>query len=245
MSHLFHFYFPQDELEDDEFVIEGEEHHHAVKVARVKCGERVGIINGKGKKWICEVIQCNRKELKLKRLKVIEEKIKSTKCGIISAWLGRDDSIETLITIGTEIGIDEFRFFQAERSIRPIKHYPKIEKWIVQSCKVTGRSKFPDVKFYENLLSALEDFHGDLFIAVSSENSIPLTSLQIAKDCGLIVGPEGDFTDKEIQISLDAGAIKVHLGPHTLRSEVASLLGCSIILTKQGNYDRCDKNILE
>ncbi|MCX8064440.1 MAG: 16S rRNA (uracil(1498)-N(3))-methyltransferase [Candidatus Hydrogenedentes bacterium] len=246
MAHLFYFYSPVNELEKDELVIEGDEAHHAIKVARVKPGEKVGIINGKGKKWICEVIHCGGKHLKLKKLKTLEEENRINKCTIISGWLNRDNSIETLVSIGTQIGISEFRFFQAEHSTRPIKPLSKIEKWIIQSCKVTGQSKFPEVKFFKNLQLALEDFKGSLFVAVPSEHSEPLTSIQVKDHCGLIVGPEGDLTEREVQLSINAGAVRVHLGPRILKSEVACLLGGLIILMKQGNYEKCyEFNTLE
>lgn len=246
MGHLFYFYHPTEELEGDEIVIEGEEAHHAVKVVRIRPGEKLCFINGKGKKWFCEVSGISSGKLKAKLIKTIKEEQKSKKFTLIFPWLSKDDSIEVLVTMGTEMGIDEFRFYQAERSIRPIKNASKVEKWVIQSCKVTGRSIFPEIKFFKDLESALKDFGGLLLVAVGSENAKPLTSIQILDYCGLIVGPEGDLTEREIEISLEAGAVMVHLGARTLKSETAGLLGSSIILMKQGNFEefKNDKQII-
>ncbi len=244
MAHLFYFYYPADELDKDEVEIGGEEAHHAVKVVRIKIGEKIGVINGKGKKWICEVIECTPKTLRAKLLKTIDENNNQNKFTLIFPWLNKDDPIEILVSMGTEMGIDEFRFFQADRSIRPIKFNSKIEKWIIQSCKVTGRSLFPTIKFYKNLESALEDIQGTLFVATASRNSKPLTLMQVPTHCGLIIGPEGDLTEREINVSIEAGAIMVHLGPRTLKSETAGILGSAIILMKQGNYDKFNREYM-
>jgi len=57
------------------------------------------------------------------------------------------------------------------------------------------------------------------------------------KSVAILIGPEGGFTDEEIQIAQDAGALTVSLGPRILRTETASIVTAALILYELGNIN--------
>jgi len=241
MSHLFYFVIPHHSPKEGDIVLQGEEAHHAIRVVRVKAGEHIGFIDGQGGKWFCKVTNICKDILTAKIIKY-QYIQKETDVCLIIGWLHRDNAIETLVTYGTEMGISEFRFFQSERSTRPIRRDDKIKRWVVQSCKIVGRPWFPNVTMHEGLLSAIKDFEGKLLIATASHSSMSISQVDCSKPCGLIIGPEGDFSENEIAMAEKAGAKPIYLGPDVYRSELSALLGSFFILGKQGYFEKSPQN---
>lgn len=237
MSHLFYFVVPTDSPKEGEIVLHGEEAHHAIHVVRLKIGEPIAFIDGQGGKWFGKVVNFSKDKLTAKIASYQRStRSKETVC-LFVGWLHRDSAVETLLNYGTELGISAFYFFQADRSARPLQLSQKLKKWIVQSCKTTGREWFPSIEAYPNLQQAVLGFQGKLLIATIQPNSIPIHQVSDLSNCGLIVGPEGDLSEKELSIAKEAGAIPVHLGPYIYRSELSALLGSILIMQKQGQFD--------
>lgn len=238
MPHLFHFVVPSTTPREGEVILQGEEAHHAIRVVRIKVGEPIAFIDGIGSKWLSEVVNISKDKLiaKIKQYKYTPPEGK--KLSLIVGWLHRDNAIETIINYGTELGISEFRFFQAERSTRPLRLLEKVNKWIIQACKTTGREWFPNLSVYKNLETAIADFQGTLLMAVIQPYSVSIEQVNDIANCGLIIGPEGDFSEVEIQIAKKYGAIAVHLGQNIYRSELSALLGSTLIMQRQKRFEK-------
>ncbi len=237
MSHLFYFVVPTDSPKEGKIILQGEEAHHAIHVVRIKIGEPIAFIDGQGGKWFGKVVDFSKDKLTAEIISYqYSTRSKKTVCLFIG-WLHRDGAIETLLNYGTEIGISAFYFFQADRSTRPLRLSQKQKKWILQSCKTTGREWFPTVEAYPNLQQAISGFQGKLLIAAIQSSSISIHQVSDLSTCGLIVGPEGDLSEKELSIAKGAGAIPVHLGPYIYRTELSALLGSILIMQKQGQFD--------
>ncbi len=232
MSHLFYFVIPRDSPKEGEIILQGEEGHHAIRVVRMKVGEPIAFIDGAGGKWLGEVVQISRDSLtaKIKCYQYVPRNEKQLT--LIIGSLHRDTAVENIINYGTELGVSSFYFFEAEHSTRLLR-LDKAKRWAIQACKTTGREWFPEIKIFKNLQTALVDFEGALLIADTQFNAIPICQLPEIKNCGLIIGPEGDLTENEREIAVQYGAISVHLGPRILRSETSALVGSIILLQKQ------------
>lgn len=238
MPHLFYFVVPTTTPKEGEVLLQGEEAHHAIRVVRMKVGEPIAFIDGIGSKWLGEVVHISKDTLtaKIKHYQYTPPGEKNL--SLIIGWLHRESAIETILNYGTELGISEFRFFQAERSMRPLRLLEKGKKWIIQACKTAGREWFPDLNVYNNLETAITDFQGTLLMAVIQPYSISIGQVNNISNCGLIIGPEGDLSEEEIQIAKEHGAIAIHLGPNIYRSELSALLGSTLIMHLQKRFEK-------
>ncbi len=237
MSHLFYFFIDSSTPKEGEIILQGEEAHHAIRVVRVKIGEPIGFIDGAGSKWFGEVVHISKDKLIAKILQYQYIAREGPRLSLFLGWLHRDSAIETIINYGTELGVSEFHFFQAEHSTRPIRFSEKVKKWMVQACKTTGREWLPVLNGYKNLETALADFHGTLLAAVIQSHAISIQQITDVSNCGLIIGPEGDLSEQELSIAREHGAISVHLGPNIYRTELSALLGAVLIMQKQKRFD--------
>lgn len=238
MPHLFYFVIPETSPQEGEIVLQGEEAHHAIRVVRLKGGEPIAFIDGIGGKWFGEVVHVSKNTLTARIIKYQYAPKEKKSFSLILGWLHRDTAMEMIINYGTELGISEFRFFQAERSTRPIRLSEKIKRWVVQACKTTGREWFPEINIYKSLEKALTNFNGKLLIATIDLDAVPIQKLSDISKCGLIIGPEGDLSEQEQTIALKYGAIPVHLGPCIYRSELSALLGSILVMQKQHQFEK-------
>ncbi|MGC8739201.1 MAG: RsmE family RNA methyltransferase [Candidatus Hydrogenedens sp.] len=238
MPHLFYFVVPSTTPQEGEVILQGEEAHHAIRVVRIKIGEPIAFIDGMGGKWLGEVVNIFKDKLiaRIKKYKYTPPEEK--KLSLIVGYLHRDNAIETIINYGTELGISEFRFFQAEHSTRPLRSLEKGKKWIIQACKTTGREWFPALSIYKNLETAIKDFQGTLLMAVIQSSSISIEQINIVSNCGLIIGPEGDLSEAEITMAREQGALAIHFGPYIFRSELSALLGSCLIMQRQQRFEK-------
>ncbi|WP_427365858.1 RsmE family RNA methyltransferase [Candidatus Caldatribacterium saccharofermentans] len=227
-----------------------EETHH-LWVQRVPL--RTPVLVGDGKGGLYRGILLDRKDEHA--LVLIEEKVEDVAPSFfLSVWQGflksparMDWMIEKLV----EIGVTEIGFFPAERSVKERISKDRMARWeriVVSACKQSGRTWFPVVRVFESwedFLVGLSRKRQRVFLADASCRERLLEVLQrgeVKGSAALIVGPEGDFSEKEKKALSRIGVYPVFLGGRILRSETAALFGASLLVAfMEGNHaDRCE-----
>jgi 16S rRNA (uracil1498-N3)-methyltransferase len=108
------------------------------------------------------------------------------------------------------------------------------------ACKQSQKGRLPVLRGPLRVADLLAKATGNLAIAAlrPDRNSVFLPSLlraRAAEPWTVFVGPEGDFTDAEVDQALAQGAALVHLGPHRLRTETAGLYAVAAFAQRAEN----------
>ncbi len=235
MPHLHRFHVSRDELSADRISLPEAEAHHALRVARVRLGDRVALFDGEGREAIGEVAEAGPDAVTVS-VETRREKPRSLRpLTLAQAWLNREKSIEPIISRGTELGVARFVFFKGERSERAPRLNEKWDRLAVESCKQSGRLWLPEFELAGDLAGVLAAAGGRILIATKDREAAPLNqALGEEGDVLVVVGPEGDFTESELTSAIEAGAVPISLGAYTLRSEVAATLAISLIQYELG-----------
>ncbi|GMU94294.1 MAG: ribosomal RNA small subunit methyltransferase E [Candidatus Hydrogenedentota bacterium] len=235
MPHIHRFFIGPGELAaGDRFTLRDDEAHHALRVVRVQAGDSVALFDGRGQEWAATVDSVTRGEVNLRITDSRRIERPVTRLALYQAWLHRDKPIEEIIRRGTEIGIQRFVYFGGRRSERTPRLSEKWQRLAVEACKQCGRLWLPEFAVEETLESALATARGNLLVAAVGRPSAPVRGLMSCGDISLFVGPEGDFTDEELELLLAKGAHVITLGDATYRSETAAILASSIVLYECG-----------
>ena len=214
-----------------EVKINKDEQAHILKVLRMKSGEEIFLTDGKG-----NVAQGNLVlEGKKANLEVLNIKENlpdfSPKLHIAIAPTKNLDRIEFFVEKATEMGISEITFLQTEKTERKHLSIEKIQKKAVAASKQSLRFHFPII----NELVKLSDFLQNVdssktFVAHCNENleRINLDILGQSRNdkndsLTFLIGPEGDFSDKEIELLATKNIMAVSLGDQRLRTETAGI----------------------
>lgn len=208
--------------------IHDEEQQHITKVLRIKEGEHIYVTDGKGN-FAYGALKLEGKKASLNVLEIKEQQANfSPKLHIAIAPTKNIDRIEFFIEKATEMGISEITLINTEKTERKNINIDKLRKQSIAASKQSLRFHFPVI----NDLTKFSDFMKDLnpettFVAHCHENlkrlelnTIPTQNLQ---ELTFLIGPEGDFSEKEIQMLAEKNIKAVSLGQQRLRTETAGL----------------------
>jgi 16S rRNA (uracil1498-N3)-methyltransferase len=212
-----------------------EESHHLIRVLRKKEGEKIKLIDGKGKEYEGEIVEIIKKRKKIKvrvkLLKILREENPSLIKIVAFIPLLKGDKTEFLIEKGVELGINEFIPFQSDYSV--VKASSKLEERLkikaINALKQSGRLYLPEIKspvILRNFLSE-NPFPSSLKIVALPEKGIFLEKLIEklinSKEIVLISGPEGGFSKEEEKLLKEKNFVPLFLSPYILKAETASL----------------------
>lgn len=219
------------EINDNQVIIDSEEQTHIIKVLRMREDEEIFVTDGKGN------LAKGKLKLEGKRvsLKVLEIKKDfpdfSPQLHIAIAPTKNIDRIEFFLEKATEMGVSEITFLQTEQTERKNINIEKLRKQSIAASKQSLRFHFPKV----NDLIKFSDFIKEIdpsttYVAHCNENleRLELNRLRQAQQDKLekitfLIGPEGDFSEKEIQLLSEKGIKAVSLGSQRLRTETAGV----------------------
>lgn len=235
MPHLHRFYIPEESTSSGEVILSADESHHAIKVVRLRVGDEVALFDGQGHDIRGRVARMDRREVAVQIEEVHDQPRPAPSLTLAQAWLHQEKSIEFIIRHGTEIGVARFVFFRAERSERAPRINDKWLKLAIEACKQCGRFWLPGFVCVANLEGALDTACGDILFASMDVPAVPLAEAVCGRDTTLVVGPEGDFTDPETHMALERGAKPISLGAATLRSEMAAVIGATLVQHQLGH----------
>lgn len=208
--------------------INEEEQHHIVKVLRMREGEAVCVTDGKGNLAKGNlIIEGKKAQLDCTEL---QENLPDfpKRLHIALAPTKNIDRTEFFVEKAVEMGISEITFLQTEKSERKNINYDRLVKHAMSASKQSLRFHFPRI----NDLTKLSDFIKNInsentFVAHCHENlqREKLSSVNSKEDQTItfLIGPEGDFSEKEIQLLAENGIKAVSLGDQRLRTETAGL----------------------
>ncbi|GGD04400.1 16S rRNA (uracil(1498)-N(3))-methyltransferase [Pontibacillus salipaludis] len=232
------YFVPSSGWNDSQVVITGEDVHHIGKVMRMKPEHHILCCTPEGDLAECEITDITTETVTCQIVEWLEEEKELPASVTIAQGLPKGDKMEHVIQKGTELGASQFIPFEAERSIvkwdqkksqKKITRYQKIAK---EASEQSHRTMIPSVSELHSLgdLIALQPNYDWVVFAYEDEAKSQsyrslkevLTQFQQGQRILVIIGPEGGFSEQEVQTLKEAGALAVRLGPRILRTETAA-----------------------
>ncbi len=217
--------------ESDIFLPE-EESAHCIRVMRMKKGDLISSTDGKGAFYKAEITDPNPKKcgITIKERQLVNPP--DFYIHIAIAPTKNMDRMEWFVEKAVEIGIQQISFLQCEHSERQVLKMERIEKIAISAMKQSQKAFLPYicalVPFKE---FAAKNIVGQKFVAHLEEGV--KQHLKFAVDpkgnYTVLIGPEGDFSVKEIALAIKNGFVPVTLGESRLRTETAGIAACMLL----------------
>ena len=213
---------------ENQFTLDAEESKHLIKVLRKTQGDRVHFTNGKGYLYHCIIIDANPKKA---IIKIEEREFQPEDDYYIHLAISptkNSDRMEWMVEKLTEIGVHEITFMESEFSERSHLKLERLEKKIIAASKQSLKTWLPKLNPVRPMNELVQDSEFNSyqrFIAyVDKENDRHLFDKAKPDNAYLIlIGPEGDFSNQEIQLAFDNHFLPCSLGKSRLRSETAAV----------------------
>ena len=203
--------------------------HYLSKVMRAKQNEVFSLFNNSGE-WEANILNISKSIVEFNITKQLRQKENSKELWLAFSPI-KSNYFNFMIQKATELGITKFLPIIFDRSIVRKINKERLEKVIIEAAEQSNRIQVPNVEDSQNLNNFLDKNEVDLiFTDLNSNNKkVDLKKLSKKPTC-IIVGPEGDFSEKEREEILsyrDVQAIKIN--ENILRSETAVISAISII----------------
>lgn len=220
------FYNPDLDENSPLFTFPTEESKHIIKVLRKKEGDIVNITNGKGYLFESKIINADVRRCKVEIISNSYQQHKEPGLHLVVAPTKMNDRYEWFIEKATEIGVTQITPIICTNSERKIIKTDRLQKVLQSAMKQSLHFHIPvlndPISFQDFINLNLKD---QLFIAHCEEtNKTELKDRMVkSKNATILIGPEGDFSSKEIKIALEKGFLPVALGTSRLRTETAAI----------------------
>ncbi len=229
-----------------------EDAKHIERVLRMKCGDRLMVFDGTGFEYTAELTavektRCTAKIIE-KKLSLSEPKVKIS----LFQALPKAGKMESIVQKAVELGVFEVIPVQTERCVVTLRGkdagLEKAKRWnkvSVEAVKQCGRGLVPRVHEPVSFCDAVSQLcKTDLPImpyeALGHEGRGGLGELlRENPDCGhigIMVGPEGGFSDSEAKYSIESGVKTVGLGRRILRTETVASALIPVIMFARGEF---------
>lgn len=229
------FYAP-DILQDN--TLPQDESAHCVRVLRKKEGDEILVTDGKGHFFDAEIVAAHQKHCVVNIIQtIIEPKPWSNYLHIAFAPTKNLDRIEWFAEKATEIGIDHLTPLLCRYSERKEVKLPRIEKILISAMKQSQKAVLPQLDELTSFSDFIKkSFDGQKFIAhcYPQEKHLLKQVYQVNQNVLILIGPEGDFSELEVEEALKCGFKPISLGESRLRAETAALVACNTIQILNG-----------
>ena len=226
--HLFY----QPDIDAGKAFLDTDESGHCTKVLRLKNGDFIHVTDGKGSIHTCRITKADPKK---SLFEIVESKAIPAKDFFIHVAIAptkSPDRLEWFVEKSVELGIDKISTILCSQSERKTVRTDRLHRKAVGAMKQSLKSRTPEISGLTSLSDLLAD-HSEPQKYIACINELPRPHLlNLAKKGGrylILIGPEGDFSQKEVSSATSIGFKPVSLGNNRLRTETAGLAACHIL----------------
>jgi 16S rRNA (uracil1498-N3)-methyltransferase len=221
------FYNPNIDEQTESFFFDKEESKHIIKVLRKKDSDILYVTNGHGLLFETEITLASDNKCTV-RINSVEKKSPSNyRLHLAVAPTKMNDRYEWFLEKATEIGIHEITPIICERSERKVINKDRFDKIVLSAMKQSNDCYLTQLNEAVPLKEFLKTQNDGLQLIAHCEETDKKTLksvLQKNQNITILIGPEGDFSEKEIILALEHNYIPVSLGHTRLRTETAALV---------------------
>lgn len=210
-----------------EHLLDENESFHLIQVLRKKNGDMIQVTDGKGYLYEATITQASPKKCLIyidSLLKKVEREF-SYHLHMAIAPTKNMDRFEFFVEKATEIGVHSITPLLCEKSERKVINQVRIEKIALSAMKQSGSLFLPEINLLTKFPAFIASYREELQLicTCSGERSLLQEKICQAGNHIVLIGPEGDFSIKEMELAKAAGAIPISLGDKRMRVETAGI----------------------
>ncbi|WP_296145702.1 16S rRNA (uracil(1498)-N(3))-methyltransferase [uncultured Flavobacterium sp.] len=222
----------------ENFFFDREESKHIIKVLRKKEGDNLFVTNGLGFLFKTEIILASDSKCQVKIISSEKSEPSKYKLHLAVAPTKMNDRFEWFLEKATELGVTEITPIICDHSERKIIKTDRFDKIILSAMKQSLQYYLPKLNepiAFKDFIKQQKSEGLNLIAHCEETDKKSLKSvLKPNQNVTILIGPEGDFSEKEINLALENNYIPVTLGNTRLRTETAAVVAChSVVFTNE------------
>lgn len=227
------FYNPDIDETTESFSFDKEESRHIIKVLRKKDSDILHVTNGLGLLFETEITLASDNKCIVEVLSIKKSPEPKFRLHLAVAPTKMNDRFEWFLEKATEIGIQEITPVFCDRSERKVINLERFEKIILSAMKQSNETYLPKLNEAISFKEFIKQKNEGLQLIAHCEETDKKSLKEVLKpneNVTILIGPEGDFSDKEIALALENNFQPVALGNTRLRTETAAVVACHSVV---------------
>ena len=227
------FYNPDIDEATETFSFDKEESRHIIKVLRKKDSDILHVTNGLGLLFETAITLASDNKCIVEVLSIKKSPEPKFRLHLAVAPTKMNDRFEWFLEKATEIGIQEITPVFCDRSERKVVNKERFEKIILSAMKQSNETFLPKLNEAISFKEFIKQKNEGLQLIAHCEETDKKSLKEVLKpneNVTLLIGPEGDFSEKEIALALENNFKPVTLGSTRLRTETAAVVACHSVV---------------
>ena len=231
-----YFYHPSAASIGDEILLDEDNSRHIVQVLRMKPGESLQLTDGKGNLLTARIVDDHKKKCRVHVESAMHQPPPARKISVAISPLKNASRFEWFLEKATEIGVSSIIPLLSERTERQHTRPDRWQNILISALLQSQQTWLPDLGEPASFPSLIASAKADQrLIAHCLEAPRPTTSLadwtrtQRPASSLILIGPEGDFSQNEVELALAEGFMPVTLGSNRLRTETAGVVAATLL----------------
>ena len=227
------FYNPTINEATETFSFDKEESKHIIKVLRKKDTDILHVTNGLGFLFTTEITLASDSKCTVKIISFEKAAPSKFRLHLAVAPTKMNDRYEWFLEKATEIGIQEITPIICDHSERKVINNERFDKILLAAMKQANELYLPKLNPAISFKEFLNLQNDDFKLIAHCEETDKKTLKSVLKsnqNITMLIGPEGDFSQKEIALALNNDYTAVSLGNTRLRTETAAIVACHSVV---------------
>lgn len=229
------YYAPPSQITNGLAELTGQEATHATKVMRAREGDSLSIVDGKGGYYEGPIRRITNKSVQIEIEKRQQRPKPEPSLVLGMGIIKKRDRLEFAVEKAVELGARRICLFRSDHTIKENVRMDRLESIVLSAMKQSLRAWLPEVSLYRSFGDLLDAFPEASLLAahekVEADQHNMDFNLQGDGQLLLLVGPEGGFSDFEVEEVKARDGKLVSLGSHRLRTETAAVVFLSRFLS--------------
>jgi 16S rRNA (uracil1498-N3)-methyltransferase len=223
------------ELDDQAFA-------HLIRVLRMNDGDPVRLFNGDGHEYAGQLCDVQKKSASVLVGDILRSEADTPLKLQLGQVVSKGDRMDFTIQKATELGISDITPLWSERCEVRLKGErldKKMEHWqkvAISACEQSGRNRIPTIHQPQYFADWAKNNNADVRLLLHPHRQKPLRDYPQPASVALLVGPEGGFSEQEVEMAMSSGFAGLTLGPRILRTETAALAALSVFQFQWGDF---------
>jgi len=196
---------------------------HASKVLRFERGDELFAADGQGNIYQTSVVSASKKSVIAEIQKTDFETEPEIKKVLAFGAIKKRDRLEFTIEKAVELGAWEICVFNADHSERSKINEDRLQSIVMSAFKQCKRTWLPKVLYLDSMEEVLKHYTSYASLMAHVDSKVNKPSKLTKPDNLLLVGPEGGFSDREVELAKESEVEFISLGKNRLRAETASI----------------------
>lgn len=245
---MFRYFCADDNIKNNMVKVIGGDAKHLKTILRAEIGDLISVVT-QSKEYNAEITEVSKEDIICRITEEIEKNNETNINVTLCQGIPKQTKMETIIQQNVELGVKSFIPLITERTVVKLndkdREQKKLERWrkiAKESSKQSKRNIIPTVEDIVTVKELVERFKNEDAEIIVPYELEDMKTLQVVlsvpkQNYYIIVGPEGGFDIKEIEMFKEAGAHIVTLGKRILRTETAGVAASSVVMYACGEME--------